>query len=403
MKKTILLFASIALSCAASDSLLKPINDLGYGTWAARVQALSMYRDYENNGVNGNAYATTLGLRLGYTTPELAGFSAGFVWDYAESVSDTDQSNNGQNLLFNGRINVLTEAWVKYNFGAIGLTNTFVKAGRQVVNGEVFRADEFRQKPRALEAVVLTTKDIPDTTLTVGHVNRLSNVWDSNSNGKRLSWRYHDIEDVLGVNYNTRGVSWIEAVNTSITNLEIAVYDAYAYDIVNIAGGRVKYTVTDTTALNGYYRHESDVGKGADRSSDMFGVSVQQKVGDVTLEPGWFSVRGDSLVFSELYTGINHPLGSSMMIYGGIFNGGADTYYLKATTKIDKTILYALYSYTANTVLSYAGQELNVVVKQPITDRFSIALKVGAGYRDWDNGNENTVATDTRLFVTYDF
>jgi len=395
IKKTVFILAIAALSCAASDSLLKPVNDLGYGTWAARVQALSMYRDFENN-TPGNAYATTLGLRLGYTTPELAGFSAGAVWDYIEPVDASDSSNNGKTLISNGRVNLLTEGWIQYRLESLGLTNTVIKAGRQVVNGEVFRADEFRQKPRSLEAVTLTTKDIPHTAVTVGHAWRLSN-WIDDAE----KWKFNDLSEVLGAKYSTRGVTWAEAVNTSITNLEIAVYDAYAHDIANIAGSRVKYTLTDTTALNGYYRHESDAGNGAERSTDMFGASVEQKIGGVTLEPGFFSVHGDNLLFQELTTGINHPLGASMMLYSGMFNGGADTYYLKAATKIGKTALYALYNYTLNDVTPYDGQELNVVVKQPIGDRLSVSLKVGAGYRDSNNAADDTFATDTRLFVTY--
>jgi hypothetical protein len=198
-------------------------------------------------------------------------------------------------------------------------------------------------------------------------------------------------------------VTWGEGVYTGITNLEVAAYDAYAWDIANIAGGRVKYTVCDSTAVNGYYRHESDVGRGMGHSSDMYGISLQQKIDGVTLEPGFFSVHGDNLLFQETTTGINHPLGSLMMIYSVQFSGGADTYYLKATTKLGKTVLYALYSYTVNEVLPYNGQELNVVLKQPVTDRLSVALKVGAGYRDMQNGSANTTATDTRLFVTYNF
>jgi hypothetical protein len=361
-----------------------------------------MYRDFENNGALGNAYSTTLGLQLGYESPELAGFSFGAVYSYVEPVDATDQSNNGKTLISNGRVNLFNEAWVKYRLESLGLTNTWIKAGRQVINGEVFRADEFRQKPRSLEAVTLTTKDIPNTALTVGHAWRLSN-WIDDAE----KWKFNDFgKDVFGAancNYDTHGVTWAEAVNTSITNLEIAAYDAYAHDIANIAGGRAKYKLTDTTAANGYYRHESDVGKGADRRSDMAGVSVEQKVGGVTLEPGYFGVYGDDLLFQETTTGINHPLGSLMMIYTGQFAGDSDTAYLKATTKIGKTKLYALYTYTWNDLLPYDGQELNGVVTQPICDRLTVALKVGAGYRDRKDGTDNTFATDTRLFVTYNF
>lgn len=411
IKKILFIMAIGALSCAASDSLLKPINDLGYGTWAVRLQSVSMHRGYEGVGgaANvGDGHSTTLGAKIDYLSPEIAYLSGGFSYIYVEPIFDGGGryggDNNGKLLLSNGRVDVLNEFWFKYRLGALGLTNTFVKAGRQVINGEVFRADEFREKPRSLEAVTLTTKDIPNTAVTIGHALRLSN-WMQNQE----AWKFDDFgKDVFtaptyNYDYETHGITWVEGVYKGITNLELAIYNAYAYDIANIAGGRAKYTLTDSTALNGYYRHENDVGRAADRKSDMAGVSIEQKVGDITLEPGYFGVYGDGLVFQETTTGINHPLGSLMMIYSGQFSGDSDTAYLKATTKIGKTSLYALYNYTWNDLLPYDGQELNFVIKQPIGDRLTVSLKVGAGYRDGKNAGDDTFATDTRLFVTYNF
>lgn len=396
MKKIVLLILVAAATAFAADSLLDPVNDLSYGTFKLRAQTLSMYRDYE--GV-GNGYSTTLGWKLDYLTPEWEGLTAGVSLIHVDVLHAAGgrYGSNGEALLSNGNVNELNELWVKYSLGALGLTNTYVKAGRQVLNTEVLRSDEFRQKPRAFEAAILVTKDIPDTVLTIGHAERLSNVWDNDT-----AWKFQDIEDVLGSTNQTRGVTWAEAVYTGITNLEVAVFDAYAHDIVNVAGGRIKYTLSDTTAVNGYYRHETDVGKGAEHSSDMFGASIQQKICGVTLEPGFLSIGGDTLKFSEAGTGINHPLGSSMMIYAKQFNGGADSYYLKATTRIDDTILYALYNYTTHDTESFEGQELNFVAKQIFNDHFSVALKLGVGYINEESG-ENTTATDSRLFVTYSF
>lgn len=401
MKKIVFILLASVLSSSASDSLLKPVNDLGYGTFKLRAQTLSMYRDYEGLG---NGYSTTLGWKLDYSTPEWAGLTAGFSYIHVDVLHTGGgrYSSNGEALLSNGNVNELNELWLKYNLGALGLSNTFVKVGRQVVNGEVFRADEFRQKPRALEAVLFETREIPNTVVTIGHAERLSNVWD---NG--LDSQFRDLEDVLGSANEAHGATWAEAVFTGITNLEVAVYDAYAYDIANIFGGRVKYNLCDQTAINGYYRHEANVGGGTKHRSNMYGASIQQKIGGVTVEPGFLSISGDTLLFSELGTGINHPLGSSMMIYGSIFNGGADTYYLKAITKIDKTVLYSLYTYTTHDrpigKASYNGHELDVVAKQLLTDRFSIAFKMGVGVRDGHGGTADTTATDARLFVTYDF
>lgn len=401
MKKIVFLSALVAFACAAADSLFDPVNDLGYGTLSLRAQTLSMYRDYEDVG---SGYSTTLGLQLDYLSPVWQDLQLGFSYVYVEvpHTAGGRFGEDGEGLLYNGRVNLLNELWIRYNLDALGLEDTFVKVGRQVVDGEVFRADEFRQKKRALEAALLTTRMIPDTVLTLGHASRLSNVWDSDSNGRGVSWEYHDIEDVLGVNDNTDGVTWAEFVNTTIPDLEIAGYEVYAHDIANVAGTRAKYQLFDQTALLGYYRHENDIGRGAGRRSDMYGIAVQQKIAAVTVEPGVISVSGDSLLFTELGTGVNHPLGSSMMIYSGQFNGGADTAYVKATTTIRGTVLYALYNYTVHRRLSYTGQELNIVVKREICDHLSVALKVGVGYRDME-GADNTVGTDSRLFVTYTF
>ena len=342
---------------------------------------------------------------LGYTTPELAGFSAGMSWIYVEPVDSSRDSNNGKTLLSNGRVNILNEAWFKYRFESIDLTNTFIKAGRQVINGEVLRSDEIRQKPRSVEAVQLTTKDISGLALTFGHAWRLSNVLDDEA-----GWKFNDFNKVLtpARKYNSRGLSWGEAVFTGITNLEVAVYEAYVHDIANLAGTRVRYAITDKTALLGYYRHENSVQTAdsvAPFDSDMYSLAFEQKVGKVTLEPGWFSVHGDNLVFHEMTTGLNHPLGNSLMVYSGHFNGGSDSAYLKATTKIGKTSLYMLYNYTwqDHSRTAYDGQELNFVVKQPITDSLSVSVKAGAGYRDSKSAADDTVATDARLFVTYNF
>ena len=365
MKKIISIVLLLA-SVGSAESLLDPINDLGLGTVKLKAQTLSMYRDFEGAG---NGYSTTLGWTLDYLSTEWEGLSAGVSVIHVDVLHAAGgaHGSNGETLLSNGNVNEMNELWVKYRLGALGLSNTFVKVGRQVLNTEVLRSDAFRQKARSFESAILVTKDIPNTTLIVGHTEKMSNVY------------------------------------TGVTNLEIAAYDEYAHDVANIAGGRIKYTLSENTALNGYYRHETDVGNGADHSSDMFGASIQQKIGGVTIEPGFLSIGGDGLLFTERTTGINHPLGSSMMLYGEQFQGGADTYYIKATTKIDKTILYALYNYTTHDTQNFEGQELNFVIKQPITDKLTVALKTGVGYRDNKGTTDDTVASDTRLFVTYNF
>ena len=391
MKKiTVILASALAVSTLWAESILKPINELGYGTFSGRIQSLSMYRDFEGVGNGGDS---SLGIILEYTSPEWKGLDGGVAYNYAWEWFD----HNDSDLLANNGIHLFNEAWLRYNLGVLDLTNTTVLAGRKINNGEVFRADDFRQKSRSLEMVQVESTDLANHHITVGHALRMSN-WIQV--GDR--WDFNDFGDVFGANYDTDGITWGEVVNSSIEGLELAVFDAYAWDISNLAGTRAKWAANEKTALLGYYRHEGDVGKAASCSAHAYGLSLQQKIGVITLEPGFFSVHGGDLRFQELSTGINHALGSSMMVYAQQFNGGADTIYLKAVAKIKKTTLYGLYNYTWQDKRSFDGQELNLVVKQQITDHFSVAVKGGVGYRDAESGN-NTTATDARLFLTYTF
>lgn len=392
-RATLVLALLVAAAPAAADSIMKPFNDKGYGTVSGRLQYLGMYRDFDNGN---NGHASTMGLVLGYVTPQWSGFDAGLAYNYAGTVSDGGNAS----LVANDDIRVLNEGWLRYGFAKAGLAGTSLVVGRKISNGEVFRADDYRQKARSIQAIQLQTRDLPATAITVGHADKLSNWIDA---GDR--WEFNDLGEVFGVGYDTDGITWGEGVYTGIARLELALFDAYAWDVANLVGARAKYKASDRTALIGYYRHENDVGDAADQNANAYGVAVEQKLGGLTLEPGYFGIRGDDLRFQETTTGINHPLGVSMMIYPSMFAGGADTAYVKATTKINRTSLYALYSYTwhDNPRYLYDGQELNIVVKQQLTNAFSVAVKLAAGARDAQGGGDDTTATDARLFVTYDF
>lgn len=381
----------VVASAEPADSIFKPLNDKGYGTFSGRIQNLSMYRDIELRGQYG--YNSTLAALIAYQSPEFGGFDLGVAYNYAFTLFDGGHPS----LLANDDINVINEAWLRYSFEDAGLEDTHLLAGRKIVNGEVFRADDYRQKARSVEGVQFTTKAIPDTTLTVGHAVRMSNWIDA---GDRSD--FNDFGDVFGTGYDTDGVTWAEAVYTGFKGWEISVYDAYAWDVANLIGTRIQYEFCDEAKLIGYYRHEGDVGMAPSRQSDAYGLSYQQKVGNFTLEPGYFAVHGGDLRFQELTTGINHPLGASMIICSCQFFGGAQTAYLKATTKVGKTTLYCLYNYTWHDKNPFDGQEVNFVAKYPVTDNFTVCFKGGVGYRDWQ-GRDNTTSVDGRLFATYTF
>ena len=396
-KITIIMATTMVASFASAESVMKPFNEKGYGTFSGRVQSVSMYRDYDN-GVN--AHSSTLGIILKYVSPEMAGWTVGAAYNGAGVLNSMDYgkvTNPGEFLVSNGRISVLNEGYINYNFAALNLTNTTATVGRRINNAEIFRADDIRQKSRSIEAIQAESKDVENWRFAGGHSFEQSGILDT---GDR--WKFRNYGDIFGVGYDTDGVTWGETSYTGIENLEIALFDAVAWDVANMIGTRIKFDIAEKTSILGYYRNEFDLGKAANHSSDMLGLSLVQKAGKVRLEGGYFGVYGDGLKFNQLTTGFNHALGMSLMIYTGQYAGGADTFYFKASTRLEKskTILYTLCNYTMlNKGPVDNAMEFDFIVKQPIGDNLTVCGKAGLGYRD----AADTLATDARVFLTYTF
>jgi len=414
MKKTVNIIAAAVLSStlvslagepsvetpvetkSSSLSFIDSINSKGYGTFSGRIQLLGMYRDYEDTPNGDYGHATTLGAMLGYISPTWNGFTLGATYNYAGTLFDGGNSA----LVLNDDIHLLNEAWVGYNAEAFGLDKTSLIVGRQIVNDQVFRKDDFRQKARGVEAAQLIVKEMENLTFSAGHAIRMSN-WIAAGD----KWDYNDFGDVFKTGYDTDGVTWGEVAYTGLEGWDISIYDAYAWDVANLIGTRIQYDVCDETSLIGLYRHEGDVGKAETSNSDAWGISLQQKVNEVTLETGYLSVHGSNMLFNEATTGFNHALGSSMIICAAQYKEGAKTAYLKATTKINKTVLYSLYNFTwqDHSKTAYNGQELNFVGKQIISDNFAVGIKAGVGHRDGKTGASDKTFTDGRVFMTYTF
>lgn len=406
MKKMIvgLLVAAVAVTSWAKDDNFG-LFDKKFGTISGHVQSLSMYRDYDehNSGIDFN-HSTTLGLLLGYDSPEIVGLKTAFAYNgvgVLDAWNIENTANPGDRLVQNGRVHVLNEGYLQYRFSALNASNTTVLIGRRILNNEIFTASPIRQKSRSIEGISIASSDIPHLKLQAGHTWKLSNVWDSDL-AANMSWRFRDYGQVFGAGKETHGISWGEVVFDGVKNLEIALFNAYAFDVANMTGARVKYNVTDNTAIGTLFRHELPVGNSTMSNADCVSLYVEQKIGGITFEGGYFGVFGEDLRFNEISTGINHALNDSLMIYSGMYDEGANTVYLKASTKIKATTLYALGHVTYNDVKNYDGQELDLVVKQQLTEKLSVALKGGIGAQQYDN-DTSRLGTDGRVFLTYNF
>ena len=396
LKTSIILTASMAASIASAESIMKPFNDKGYGTIFGRIQSVSMSRNYDiddNNSTDGAN--STLGGILGYTTPEFAGFDAGLAYNYAGEI----YYDNNTDLLANDAIDIFNEGWLRYNLGAVNLNKTTITVGRKINNAEVFRADDIRQKSRSLEAIQAESTDIDNLRIAGGQAFQSSGVFQ-----KGDMWKFNNFGDTFGAAEDTDGVTWLESTYTGVKNLELAVFDALAWDVANMLGTRIKYDITSKTSILGYGRVEFDTGSARSFNGSALGVSVVQKLGQFRLEGGYLGIYDDGLNFQQATTGFNHALGLSLMIYAGQWNAGADSFYFKATTKIEATgtILYALFNYTDNSDQDTHGYELDFIAKQPIIENLLVVFKGGIGQLETPFDYDKT-GTDVRLFLTYNF
>jgi hypothetical protein len=384
----------LPLMAHVTDFSLKPVNDALPGSLSGHVRYLGMYRDYELSGYGQNS---TLGVQLGYTSDRWCGFDLGLGYTFSATLDDGGQVS----LLANDDVHLLNEGWLRYHFEGLGWDKTSLMLGRKITNDSIFRKDDFRQSPRSVESVQLQMAEFEHFKLTLGHALKMSN-WIAVGD----QWDFNGFGDVFGVGYDTDGLSWGEIVYSGFDGWEITLFDGYAWDVTNLLGTKVQYHFCDEASLIGYYRHESDVGRasrGGTRNADAYGLSYRQRVHGVTLEPGYFAVHGSSLRFNELTTGIDHPLGSLMMICAHPFDRGAQTGFLKATMKLNETSLYLLYNHTWHSELDYNAQELNVVVTQPVWDSLVAGVKLGVGYSDGKSGRVNETFSDMRFLMTWSF
>lgn len=386
------------------------INDVQIGTLSGQAQLLSMHRNYE--GV-GNGASSTLGGVLDFSSVRVrnVGFKLSYV--HVEVLGTSGGrfgTQQGENLLYNGKVNVFNEAAVDF---FCPKTKSSFKVGRQVVNGEIFRANPFRQKKRSLEAAVFSLGSIKNLNISIGHANRMSNVWDHRDHNW-LTWKFKDLSfAALGkqggnLAYDTDGFHWIEGVYGT-RNFEIATYYGRASEIADVRGLRSRVSMKSGYDLLTYFRSEESIDQldtDAPYRSMMYGLSVAKTYGIYSLESGFLGISGDGLLFEELNTGINHALGSSLMIYPGIFNGGAKSAYMRAVIKKpNQRLYYFLYTYTWHEASKSAintAQEVDFVFKHPWNAVFSFNLKGGYGIRDNFNGSK-TDAVDLRFFLTHKF
>jgi len=152
-----------------SSSFEKALED---GKFTASLRAFYFDRGFDKDKTGKeNAKALTVGGILKYESGSLNGVKFGFAnysstrvgsfFSEEEGKGTSILGRNGENLSFLG------EAYLQYNIG-----NTMFKVGRQQLKTPLMQNHDLRILPSVYEAGIIRNKDIPNTTVEVGFVDR---------------------------------------------------------------------------------------------------------------------------------------------------------------------------------------------------------------------------------------
>lgn len=290
-RKKLLVSALLGASVVASS-----VQAADYGKVGGYVRMMHIIDGVDNNFDPSTGSA--VGYKLKYTSPTWQNLHLGLAayGVYDTGLTDEDQKIahgiflDGTPKTVDGK-SFLGEAYLGYTSSC---QCTTFNIGRMDLKTPMTQ-NKVSLVPNLFEAAVLSTEAvIVDTTLILAHVEKMSFGSRSMADGGLIGeytgtagalkppmgdrGDFQDIETVAGMKTSTNGITTLAAINTSIPNTTVALWDYYAHDILNIIYGQVDHKIKlkgiGGLTLSGQYLHEGDIGDFADHSSDMFGVKA---------------------------------------------------------------------------------------------------------------------------------
>lgn len=199
------------------------------GKFTSALRAFYFDRSFdEDNTGKANATALTVGGIVKYESAAYHGLKFGFAHYSSTRVGNvfTREEGSGTSILGRSGENLafLGEAYLQYDIG-----NTMFKVGRQQLSTPLMQNHDLRILPSVYEAAVLRNKDIPDTMIELGFVDRYTG-FTSKENA------------FLDSKTGKDGLAYISATNKSISKLSLR---AQYIDALTDTNARQSYTYAD--------------------------------------------------------------------------------------------------------------------------------------------------------------
>lgn len=398
--------SSLAMAGEPSPDLILPPDAIDYGKISGKLQTLLMHRDIDGTGHGTSA---TGAITLNYLSPELGGFTVGGQFIHSAQLHENGSVANPGYWLSNDDFTVFNEAWLAYDFGALGWNGAELKVGRQIINYDFAPTYNIRQKAQSFEAAILKCEPVQNLKIDLGHLERFSS-WASREGGMGSTWRadFIDVAEAAGVPYHTNGFQFISAVYDPGGPWSFAAYDFYGQDLYNVFGAKAAYQhelgSAGTLTLRGHWANQQDVGRMdmdglGPISSNIYELGVDWARNGLTLSTGAVIVNGDryQTPFRTSFT-----IDTELLWYTDQFIGETNSAYLKAVYKTGNWLFYAMGvidEHDDDTIC----REIDGVVKYKFNDDFYTSVKAGYGDRKYSHKSGHPHAIDIRWFLGWDF
>jgi hypothetical protein len=328
------------------------------------------FEDVDVGGVSNDAL--TLKSRLTYKTDTLNGFSALFEVDDTTVLGDEDYSG-----IADSEYTDVNQAYLAYS-----AADTTVKFGRQRIlldNQRFVGGVGFRQNEQTYDALTLTNKSLPDTTLFYGYISEVNNIFASDAKHEThlLNAKY------TGLPFGT------------VTGYYYQIEPDAAADSIDTFGVRFTGSQPAGDAKLLYTAEYATQDQNNGSKPDYYVLEGGVSVSGVTAKLGFEVLESDNGV------GFNTPLATKHKFQGwadkflGTPGTGIEDLYLTVGTKVAGVKLLAVYhDFEAESTSADLGSEFGLVVAKKFGKNYGLSLK----YADYQAGDTG-VDTD-KLWLT---
>lgn len=326
MRKIIssIVLAALATTVVSASELADAFKN---GKVSGDIQAF--YFDRDTGSKSANILST--GLDLSFETAKYHGFGFKGTMQSTASPFATENAKDVYNRDMYGSGATLSEAYLSY-----GLKKTNVKLGRMFLDIPLVNGSRSRITQEAFEGVVVTSNDLPDTTITAAYIQKFQSRTDGNGNIGKFTKRITTSLDPVnrGPVLIEDGAYQLSIVNNSIKGLTLAsaYVDLKNTGSVAYADATYKGNMSDFRYGVGTQYYYSDYDDGTD--SSLVGLKASFGIAKFDFEAAYTTTSKDAMVLSGLGNG---PIGTAYTaspILNYPWFADTDSYSMYATYKV---------------------------------------------------------------------